>query len=429
MKIFWSWQSDTLGKTGRHFVRDCLKDAIATINDEAEVSEAPEQSRLTLDQDRAGVVGHQNLGDLIFRKIAAADLFVGDVTFVAELAVKPTPDNPDGVKRLINSNVAIEYGYAVGKLTDDATLLVMNLHYGPLTKLPFDLAYKIAPCRYTLAPNASKDDIAREKKTLTRGLVEILKLHVQRIVPPAPQPEPFQPQTATTSPAFFWKSGEVLTTIRHPHPFSPNEDDTISYTYAEPRSVFLRVMPTIAIPQFDMTRIMGVVGQQRLYVMTQSTGHKLANRNAYGAIAIEPNGSATTPMALSQIFRSGEIWGVSREFISNALRHPVVPMISLQHKLAKVLKNFIEVARDDLAIAPPYGIVLGVTGIKNVSLSLPTPTQFINQTSSKIFDERLIYQATLSDVSPAAQNVLIQEFLRQLYDLAGETYQPTTAST
>ena len=25
MKIFWSWQSDTPGKTGRHFVRDALK--------------------------------------------------------------------------------------------------------------------------------------------------------------------------------------------------------------------------------------------------------------------------------------------------------------------------------------------------------------------------------------------------------------------
>jgi hypothetical protein len=25
VKIFWSWQSDTPGKTGRHFVRDVLR--------------------------------------------------------------------------------------------------------------------------------------------------------------------------------------------------------------------------------------------------------------------------------------------------------------------------------------------------------------------------------------------------------------------
>jgi len=28
MKIFWSWQADTDGKTGRHFVRDALTEAV-----------------------------------------------------------------------------------------------------------------------------------------------------------------------------------------------------------------------------------------------------------------------------------------------------------------------------------------------------------------------------------------------------------------
>jgi hypothetical protein len=113
MKMFWSWQSDTPGKTGRFFIRDCLKEAIAIINQEPEVAEPPERTRnpLALDQDRAGVPGHRNLGDTIFGKIAAADVFVGDVTLVAELTVPPSVDNSDGVKKLINSNVAIEYGY------------------------------------------------------------------------------------------------------------------------------------------------------------------------------------------------------------------------------------------------------------------------------------------------------------------------------
>jgi hypothetical protein len=75
----------------------------------------------------------------------------------------------------------------------------MNLHYGPRTKLPFDLAYKIAPCRYTLAPDASKDAIAREKKALIRELVEILKLHVERIVPAVPLYEQFKPSSLSDS--------------------------------------------------------------------------------------------------------------------------------------------------------------------------------------------------------------------------------------
>jgi len=36
MKVFWSWQSDSPGKIGRHFVRDVLEEAIK------ELKETPE---------------------------------------------------------------------------------------------------------------------------------------------------------------------------------------------------------------------------------------------------------------------------------------------------------------------------------------------------------------------------------------------------
>jgi hypothetical protein len=39
MKIFWSWQSDTPGKTGRHFVRGTLVDTIEAMKQPEEVGE------------------------------------------------------------------------------------------------------------------------------------------------------------------------------------------------------------------------------------------------------------------------------------------------------------------------------------------------------------------------------------------------------
>jgi len=33
MKVFWSWQSDTPGKIGRHFVRDALQAAIERLKE------------------------------------------------------------------------------------------------------------------------------------------------------------------------------------------------------------------------------------------------------------------------------------------------------------------------------------------------------------------------------------------------------------
>ena len=57
MKIFRSWQSDTHGKTGRHFVRECLDDAIAIVNQPIDVNEPSEQERrdpVELDRERVG---------------------------------------------------------------------------------------------------------------------------------------------------------------------------------------------------------------------------------------------------------------------------------------------------------------------------------------------------------------------------------------
>ena len=39
MKIFWSWQSDTDGKTGRFFVRDALEEAIKQLKQPPDVEE------------------------------------------------------------------------------------------------------------------------------------------------------------------------------------------------------------------------------------------------------------------------------------------------------------------------------------------------------------------------------------------------------
>ena len=55
MKIFWSWQSDTPGKIGRHFVRDALNAAIEQLKQTLEIEEPTAleaRSAMHLDQDR-----------------------------------------------------------------------------------------------------------------------------------------------------------------------------------------------------------------------------------------------------------------------------------------------------------------------------------------------------------------------------------------
>ena len=83
MKIFWSWQSDTPGKTGRYFVRDALSEAIAILKQPEEIEEptqAENREGLHLDQDRQNVTGSPPLVDTIKQKIRDTAVFVGDVT-------------------------------------------------------------------------------------------------------------------------------------------------------------------------------------------------------------------------------------------------------------------------------------------------------------------------------------------------------------
>lgn len=104
MKVFWSWQADPPGKIGRFFVRDLLAEAIKALKADEEIIEPSEREArdaMHLDSDRHGVSGSPDLAATIFEKIEQAA--VADVTLVGE-----APAN----KKLIDSNVAIEYRHA-----------------------------------------------------------------------------------------------------------------------------------------------------------------------------------------------------------------------------------------------------------------------------------------------------------------------------
>ena len=102
-----------------------------------EPSEREAREALHLDHDRKGVAGSPDLAPTIFKKIEQSAVFVADVT---PIGYAGNGDEP-GQKPLINSNVAIEYGYALRALGDEAILMVQNVHYGDRESLPFDLKH------------------------------------------------------------------------------------------------------------------------------------------------------------------------------------------------------------------------------------------------------------------------------------------------
>lgn len=160
MKIFWSWQSDIKSKISKDFVKEVIEETLSEIHEELELTERPE-----IDHDTKGVKGSPAIADTIFEKITEADLFLGDVTPIAE----------NENKKIMNPNVAIELGYAIAMLGDEKIMTIMNSYYGGVGDLPFDLRHKRGPVTYLLSPEASKEDIAKEKNRLRGVLKKIFK--------------------------------------------------------------------------------------------------------------------------------------------------------------------------------------------------------------------------------------------------------------
>jgi hypothetical protein len=179
VKVFWSWQSDTPGKIGRHFVREALATAVTELKVEAEVEE-PEgrdpRCLIHLDQDRQGVPGSPDLARIILDKISRAAVFVADVTPVG-VVTTGCENAPD--KKLINANVAIELGYALGTIGDEALLMVMNEHFGGRDELPFDLKAKAGPLLFRLQPSATKEELGTASRRLVAQLKEAIALCLQ----------------------------------------------------------------------------------------------------------------------------------------------------------------------------------------------------------------------------------------------------------
>ena len=133
--IFYSWQSDLPNSINRGFIEDSLERAIKELKADEELELDP-----CLDRDTSGVPGTPDIAATIFEKIRAADIFVGDVTFI---------DKDDG-RRTPNPNVLIELGYAASCLGWDRIICVFNTAFGSVNDLPFDLRQRrVVPYQLT----------------------------------------------------------------------------------------------------------------------------------------------------------------------------------------------------------------------------------------------------------------------------------------
>lgn len=166
-KIFWSWQSDYSPETCRHFMREALVDAIAQVADEIGVDDA---DRPEIDHDTKGERGMADIAATILNKIAAAAVFVADITPIAQ--------SPGG-KWLPNPNVMIELGWAMHRPGWERVIGILNMASGAKVEdLPFDIRQRRV-VTFVLAENADKKSRAAVRLKLVNELKEALQINLE----------------------------------------------------------------------------------------------------------------------------------------------------------------------------------------------------------------------------------------------------------
>jgi hypothetical protein len=158
--VFYSWRDDPDRKLNRHFIQKCLEEAIKKVNRE-------DLSDLVVDRDTKNVAGMPDIGRTVMEKIDMAAVVVADLTIINPAWIRRDDERP-----VSNPNVLFELGYALGKRGHARLVGVVNLAFGPVDELPFD----IRPKRLMTYCLKDGDDTVAVQKELVSDLAKAIRL-------------------------------------------------------------------------------------------------------------------------------------------------------------------------------------------------------------------------------------------------------------
>lgn len=404
--VFYAWQSDTLQRHNRFLIRMALEEAARRISRDVVL-----RATVRIDSDTEGVVGQPPVTDTILKKIENCDVFAPDFTFVAMT---------EGGKLVPNSNVMLEYGYALRARGHSIMMPVMNTAHGPPEKLPFDMGHLRHPMRYNLDPTATKAERRAVWKELSDKFENVLRLMIAA-TPTRPKDErPFAEAKAATPPAFFFKPSEVLAE------FGLYESERQYYRFNSDKAIFLRLFPAYEEqPAIGRAKVKAIFSARKPCPMSLTIGGLSAD-NGYGSIIIDPLGNSEIA-GMTQGLPTGELWGLNSQPFRKEARGPFrgepqsldfVGMISVEKLFVRTLENYIKIAVEEYQLRPPFVIEAGGTGLFGIYAAVPSIEfsggQFVGPFRSPSFEKRYV----LEDVRPHQVSDVLRQFFDEFYDLA-----------
>lgn len=396
MKVFWSWQSDTPGKIGRHFVKEALEMAIAELQTEIEIDEPNRE--LHLDHDRKGVPGSPDLANTILDKIRATSIFIADVTPVGKTK---------GDKLIMNPNVAIELGYALANIGDQGLLMVLNDFYGDRESLPFDLKQKAGPIIYSLSPDDSKEILIKEQRTLSGTLKVAIRDCVTAIKKNRKTESQHNEVKATNSSAAYYNTGEIL---------AKRKDFRVIYDSSP--LLYLRIIPELAYPPLKQSEVKDIVYGIKISPLRSFVGTGSSwERNSFGGItySYETSENGKNIFTTSQVFLNREIWGIDATLLSG---YNSIPSIELEILFEKALKHYIDVAEKLLSLKPPLITEAGATAVNGFTIEMPN--SYFKRHWGPIYNDDIKSRHILTSLNVNYVDKILLKIYEDFFDAVGE---------
>lgn len=167
--VFYAWQADTPYKVNHGFIEEAANAACERINRDSEQS-----WNVRVESGAEGAPGMCDIPAEILKKIRNCDIFLADMTLVG-LTEKQ--------KKLPNSNVAFELGYAAACHDFGRLVPVVNEAFGAVEEQVFDVKRRWA-LRYHVAPKSDDTKLEEKKQSLSEKLEEIFRDVIAKEVEP-----------------------------------------------------------------------------------------------------------------------------------------------------------------------------------------------------------------------------------------------------
>ena len=305
----------------------------------------------------------------------------------------------------MNSNVAIELGYSLGRpgaAGGNRLLMIYNTHYGTRADLPFDLAHKAGPIFYTLPPDATRATIEAEGKKLRRELVTTLRPFLtaaEAAASPA-----FVPMPPGVNAGVWFQAGAVLGRSGD----TRFGDVVTNHVISVSPVFYLRLIPSKPIPRpLTRTELRQLAHHLPFFSMT---GGMYVLENEWGAANVEPYGGGEPISSIAQLFLNGEVWAINRILVSRFRDDELFSYAAMETILKSVLPSYLDVMAREVGVVLPVTAEIGFIGVRSYRMLLGD-----HESVGPIHADPKPVRALLNAATPAARDTLLLRLFEQMF--------------